>query len=127
MKKESLIFSPKYERKCLYFVTYIIQKSVSVNEREFCLKLLKSETEEEVVDILKKYDYWDDRSIIFGGSTLNAGSGKGIFWNKRWTRAESQLYTNQNPSKFCPFLAASFSYLAPGKACLPAALLLIIL
>jgi ribosomal protein S8 len=33
------------------------------NAEEFCMRLLKSELEEEVVDILKEYGYWDDRAV----------------------------------------------------------------
>ena len=38
-------------------------KQTKSDEKELCLKLLKSETEEEVKDVLKKYGYWDDRSL----------------------------------------------------------------
>jgi hypothetical protein len=31
--------------------------------KEFCLRLLTAETEEEVVEILKRYGFWDDRSV----------------------------------------------------------------
>lgn len=38
-------------------------KQINFDAKELCLKFLKAETEEEVTDILKKYSYWDDRSI----------------------------------------------------------------
>ena len=31
--------------------------------KDLCLKLLRAETEEEVIEIVKKYGYWDDRSL----------------------------------------------------------------
>jgi len=38
-------------------------KQTNFDAKEFCLKLLKAETEDEVTDIIKKYGYWDDRSV----------------------------------------------------------------
>jgi len=38
-------------------------KKPNFDKKEFCLRLLKSEMEEEVVAILKEYGYWDDRSV----------------------------------------------------------------
>ena len=38
-------------------------KQIDFDPREFCLKLLRAETEEEVTDVLKKHGYWDDRSV----------------------------------------------------------------
>lgn len=37
-------------------------KQTNFDVKEFCSKLLKSETEEEVVEKLKEYGFWDDRS-----------------------------------------------------------------
>ena len=37
-------------------------KQSSFDAKEFCLNLLQSETEEEVIGALKKYGYWEDRS-----------------------------------------------------------------
>ena len=37
-------------------------KQLNFDTKEFCLNLLQSETEEEVIDVLKKYSYWEDRS-----------------------------------------------------------------
>jgi len=37
-------------------------KHQNFDAKEFCLNLLQSETEEEVIDVLKKHGYWDDRS-----------------------------------------------------------------
>ena len=37
-------------------------KQPNFDAKEFCLSLLQSETEEEVIDALKKYGYWEDRS-----------------------------------------------------------------
>jgi len=37
-------------------------KQPDLDAKEFCLRLLKSETEEEVVEKLKEYGFWDDRS-----------------------------------------------------------------
>ena len=38
-------------------------KQPNFDKKDFCLRLLKSEMEEEVVAILKEYSYWDDRSV----------------------------------------------------------------
>ena len=38
-------------------------KQPNYDKKEFCLRLLKSEMEEEVVAILKEYGYWDDRTV----------------------------------------------------------------
>ena len=38
-------------------------KQPDFDAKEFCLKLLRAETEDEVTDIVKKYGYWDDRSM----------------------------------------------------------------
>jgi hypothetical protein len=38
-------------------------KQTTFDTKEFCLRLLKCELEEEVVAILKEYSYWDDRSV----------------------------------------------------------------
>lgn len=38
-------------------------KQLNFNKKEFCLRLLQSEMEDEVVAILKEYGYWDDRSV----------------------------------------------------------------
>jgi hypothetical protein len=40
-----------------------MSKPINIDTKEFCLKLLKAETEEEVTEILKKHDYWDNRSV----------------------------------------------------------------
>lgn len=37
-------------------------KQPTLGAKDFCLNLLQSETEEEVVEVLKKYGYWEDRS-----------------------------------------------------------------
>lgn len=37
-------------------------KHLNFDSKEFCLNLLQSETEEAVIEVLKKYDYWTDRS-----------------------------------------------------------------
>ena len=37
-------------------------KQLNFDAKEFCLSLLQSETEEAVIDVLKKYGYWADRS-----------------------------------------------------------------
>jgi hypothetical protein len=37
-------------------------KQTTFNEKDFCLNLLQSETEEEVINVLKKYGYWEERS-----------------------------------------------------------------
>lgn len=37
-------------------------KQPNFDAKEFCLGLLQSETEEEVINALKKYGYWEDRS-----------------------------------------------------------------
>ena len=37
-------------------------KQTTFNEKELCLHLLKTETEEEVITILKNYGFWEDRS-----------------------------------------------------------------
>lgn len=38
-------------------------KQPNFDAKEFCLSLLQSETEEEVISALKKYGYWEDRSV----------------------------------------------------------------
>jgi len=38
-------------------------KQTAFDPQELCLRLLKAEAEEEVVDILKKQDFWNDRSV----------------------------------------------------------------
>ena len=38
-------------------------KQPNYDKKEFCLRLLKSEMEEEVIAILKEYGYWDDRTV----------------------------------------------------------------
>lgn len=38
-------------------------KQTTFDTKEFCLRLLKCELEEEIVAILKEYGYWDDRSV----------------------------------------------------------------
>ena len=38
-------------------------KQITFDPGEFCLKLLTAETEEEVANIVRKYGYWDDRSV----------------------------------------------------------------
>jgi len=40
-----------------------MSKQTNFDAKDFCLRLLKSEMEEEVVAILKEYNYWDDRSV----------------------------------------------------------------
>jgi len=38
-------------------------KQINLDSKEFCLKLLLSETENEVIEKLKEYNVWDDRSL----------------------------------------------------------------
>lgn len=38
-------------------------KQLNYDKEEFCLRLLKSEMEEEVIAILREYGYWDDRTV----------------------------------------------------------------
>ncbi len=38
-------------------------KQPNFDRKELCLRLLKSEMEDEVVGILKDYDFWEDRSV----------------------------------------------------------------
>jgi hypothetical protein len=38
-------------------------KQINLDSKEFCLKLLLSETENEVIEKLKEYHVWDDRSL----------------------------------------------------------------
>lgn len=38
-------------------------KHINLDSKEFCLKLLLSETEDEVIEKLKEYGVWDDRSL----------------------------------------------------------------
>lgn len=37
-------------------------KQPDLDAKEFCLSLLQSETEDDVIDALKKYGYWEGRS-----------------------------------------------------------------
>lgn len=38
-------------------------KQLNFDAKDFCLRLLRAETEEEVVEIVKKQGFWDDRSV----------------------------------------------------------------
>jgi hypothetical protein len=40
-----------------------VTKQSDFDAKEFCLNLLQSETEEEVIVVLKKHGYWDNRSV----------------------------------------------------------------
>jgi hypothetical protein len=40
-----------------------MSKHINIDVKDFCLRLLKAETEEEVTEILTKHGYWNDRSV----------------------------------------------------------------
>jgi len=40
-----------------------MSKQIQIDAKEFCLKLLRAETEEEVIDLLTRYGCWSDRSL----------------------------------------------------------------
>lgn len=51
-------------------------KQPNFDAKEFCLNLLQSETDDEVINALKKYGYWKDRSAWKPYGIPVSGGGK---------------------------------------------------